>query len=95
MIPNRPNTTLPELQRDLREAFDAIGPFARARNILDVEVAATETPVAHGLPGVPQAFYIMPTSAGGPVRRSRASDARFLYLISASGTVTCDVAVVP
>ena len=94
-FPNRPTTTLPELQRDLVNVIAAIGPFALAKPIKAVSIATTETRVARGRRGVPAMFLFMPTSAGGPVRRSRDSDDTYLYLISAAGTVTGDVAVVP
>jgi len=94
-IPNRPTTTLPELQRDVIAVVGALGPAAEAKQILGVSVATSETPVAHGLRGVPSAFYVQQLASGGPVYRSSNSDSRFIYLRSASGTVACDVLVIP
>lgn len=95
-FPDRPLTTLQDLQRDLSDALGKITHSALSPEPLrNVSIGTTSTAVAHGIKGIPSFIHVLQTSTGGPVFQSAPSDGRFVYLQSVSGQVSVTLMFVP
>jgi hypothetical protein len=82
-FPDRPATTLPELQRNVLELFYQFGAGAEGRLHRDVAISSAGTQFAHGLRGVPQSCLIVPKqeTEGPPyLDPDNLPDERLLYL---------------
>jgi hypothetical protein len=90
-LPDRPTTTLPDLQRDVVDVVQQFGPAADAVLIRDVAVGTAETPIAHGRGTTPVGVFVMPQS-DARVWRSSPSDLDRVFL-TASASVIVDVLV--
>jgi hypothetical protein len=91
-FPDRPATTLPDLQRNVLELVQQLKDGATAVLITGVLVGTTETRISHGQMGVPKAVLVCPHGAIAAGRGPTAPDSSYIYLIAASGC-TADLVV--
>lgn len=89
---DRPQTTVYELQRDVRDTFRALGVVATGLLVRDVSVGTSDTPLAHGLRSAPAAVFAMPHS---DARVWRVSVDSSVVVLRASSAAVCDVMIVP
>lgn len=92
-FPDRPTTTVPELQRDVLELVHQLKDGASAVVITDVAVGTTSTRVAHGQRSVPKAVLVCPHGAIAAGRATTPPDSQFIYIVAASAC-TADILVV-
>lgn len=89
-----PETSLRELQSEIRRIVDQVNNGAIVYPINDVVFADTsEKAIAHFLRFPPRAATLVP-HAGFGWRKTRAADATFVYF-AVSSPMTCDVLVFP
>jgi hypothetical protein len=89
-MPDRPATTLPELQRDVLHLFYQLGPGAEAQLHRDVAISSAGTVFAHGLRGTPRSVVITPKAAteGPPyIDPDRPATGRLVYFKAVPTTV--------
>jgi hypothetical protein len=91
-FPDRPATTLPELQRDVLMLFYQMGAAAEGVLQRDVEISSAGTVFAHGLRGgsIPRSVIIAPRQAteGPPyMDPDRLPDGKVVYLKAVPTTV--------
>lgn len=82
---NRPNTTLPGLQRNVYEYTQRVKDFLRQAHLFSkilsrVTIASSETAVEHGLGYVPVGWRVLSPEAPCTIYQTRAPDTKFLYL---------------
>jgi len=90
-FPVKPTSTLTELAQACIDLVPQLQ--GRLSVIRDFSIGTAETAVAHGLSATPLAAWAVPHAAGVTYYRTRAPDARFVYL-AASSAGTFDVVVV-
>ncbi len=90
-FPDRPATTLPELQRNVLELVQQLKDGATAVLIVGVAIGTSSTRIAHGQGSVPKGVMVCPYGAIA-VGRAAAPDRTYVYVIAAYDC-TADVLV--
>lgn len=92
-FPDRPTSTLPELQRAVAEFAMNVTRVAGATVITGISVGTSDTKVAHGLGAVPAGVFVMPKADARVWQPAAATSSQ--VTLRASAAVTCDLLVVP
>lgn len=92
-FPRVAGASLADVQRDAYKAFQELGPLAYAKELVDVLVGTTSTPVPHGL-GYPPKHVVVSRGFTAAISEAAAPDATYVYLVTSGSARTVNLLVV-